>query len=264
MIRLAQRELNKQTPIRVKVDGIVGEQTLNALLFIEQIDNSWSMRRQIIGYIQYLAATEGINSGIIDGFYGPQTEYGYEQLKEKLSGKETKPWRDDEGKGSGKTIGGSQWPIQTQSELEKFYGPVGKNQVKTKIPYTMRLAWNKSQKVNHITCHEKVADSLVTVLEDVQKEYSASDIKSLGLDLFAGGLNIRKMRGGSKWSSHSWGIAFDFDSERNQLRWGKDKAQFAKPEYEKWWECWEKQGAVSLGRAKNYDFMHVQFCRVRK
>jgi hypothetical protein len=47
--------------------------------------------------------------------------------------------------------------------------------------------------------------------------------------------------------------------EQNQLRWGKDRAVFAKPEYDKFWEIVEKHGGVSLGRERNYDWMHFQF-----
>lgn len=258
IIKLIQRELNEQTPVTVKVDGITGEQTMNALLFIEQIPSDWSKQRQLIGYLQYLCATESINAGSIDGYLGPQTSFGIEHL---LGNKET--WRDDEGAGSGGIVGGNDWPIQTQPELEKYYGPVGKNQTKIKVPYTLKIAWNKSQKINQFTCHEKVADSVVRVLERAQDHYG-DQISSLGLDLWGGCLNVRKMRGGTKWSTHSWGIAIDWDPERNQLKWGKDKANFAKPEYNKWNELWEEEGWVSLGRERNYDWMHIQAAKIRK
>jgi hypothetical protein len=93
----------------------------------------------------------------------------------------------------------------------------------------------------------------------VLQHYGPDKVRQLGLDLFGGCLNVRKMRGGSAWSMHSWGIAFDFDPDRNQLKWGRDRAVFARPEYQKWWELWEEEGAVSLGRARNFDWMHVQF-----
>ena len=50
--------------------------------------------------------------------------------------------------------------------------------------------------------------------------------------------------------------------ELNQLRWGKDKAAFARPEYARWFDLWEEEGALSLGRVRNYDWMHVQFARL--
>jgi hypothetical protein len=70
------------------------------------------------------------------------------------------------------------------------------------------------------------------------------------------------MRGGTKWSTHSWGIAIDYDPERNRLNWGRDKASFAKPEYGDWWKIWEKEGWVSLGRTRNFDWMHIQAAKL--
>lgn len=70
------------------------------------------------------------------------------------------------------------------------------------------------------------------------------------------------MRGGTQWSTHSWGIAVDFDPARNRLRWGRDHAAFAHPIYNEWWRCWEEEGWVSLGRRRNFDWMHIQACGV--
>lgn len=74
---------------------------------------------------------------------------------------------------------------------------------------------------------------------------------------------MRKMRGGSKWSMHAWGIAIDIDPSNNRLRWGKDKARLARPEYDEWWQIWEGHGWTSLGRVKDYDWMHIQAARLR-
>jgi hypothetical protein len=84
------------------------------------------------------------------------------------------------------------------------------------------------------------------------------DISKLNLDLFGGCVNVRRMRGGSAWSIHSWGAAIDVDPDNNQLKWGKDKAEFAKKEYNAFWDIVEDEGWVSLGRVKNYDWMHYQ------
>ena len=99
---------------------------------------------------------------------------------------------------------------------------------------------------------------LVRVLD----HYGPERIRELGLDLFGGCLNVRRMRGGSAWSVHAWGAALDFDPERNQLRWGRARARFARPEYEKWWALWEAEGFLSLGRARDFDWMHVQAARL--
>ena len=152
------------------------------------------------------------------------------------------------------------WP--TQSQVPKFFGAINSNQVRMIFPYQMRLAWDTSSIVKSTSCHEKIRAPARRALVRTLEHYGQEKITELGLDLFGGCLNPRRMRGGSAWSMHSWGIAFDFDQARNQLSWGRDRAQFAKPEYDAWWRFWEDEGAVSLGRAKNYDWMHVQFARV--
>ena len=69
------------------------------------------------------------------------------------------------------------------------------------------------------------------------------------------------MRGSSTTTStHAWGVAVDVDPERNQLRWDKSRAKLALPEYEPWWKIVESYGATSLGRRRNYDWMHFQLC----
>ena len=107
-----------------------------------------------------------------------------------------------------------------------------------------------------------MSDSLGRVLAVVLDHYGLDEIKRLRLDLWGGCLNVRKMRGGDRYSMHSWGIALDYDPERNRLKWGRDKASFAKPEYDPWWEAWEQEGWVSLGRQRNFDWMHVQAAKI--
>lgn len=61
---------------------------------------------------------------------------------------------------------------------------------------------------------------------------------------------------------HSWGIAIDYDPDRNQLQWGRDRAVFAGPDYDAWWQFWEEEGWTSLGRTRNFDWMHVQAAKL--
>lgn len=156
----------------------------------------------------------------------------------------------------------NKWPKQTTAELTKYYGKVGTNQTRVKVPWTMKLAWNKAMKVNYITLHEKCAGSASRVLERIADHYTPEQIVENGYDLFGGSLNVRRMRGGKQWSTHAWGIAIDFDPIRNQLKWGRDKAYLAKPGSQKFWHLWEEEGWVSLGRSRNFDWMHVQAARL--
>lgn len=148
------------------------------------------------------------------------------------------------------------WP--RQSGVPAF----GTNQALVALPFPMKLAWDTKVSIQRISLHEMVADSAARCFERIADAYTAEQRSDIGLDLFGGSLNVRKMRGGSAFSMHSWGIAIDFDPERNQLRWGPDRARLAKPDALTFWRIWEDEGWVSLGRARGFDFMHVQAARL--
>lgn len=153
------------------------------------------------------------------------------------------------------------WP--RQSGVPEFYGAVGTNQTSLVLPFPMRIAWDKAKTVSKITLHKKVADSAGRVFQRIAETYTnAKQRADLGIDLFGGSLNVRKMRGGSAYSMHSWGIAIDFDPERNQLKWGKDKACLAHGDCTDFWKAWADEGWLSLGQARNFDWMHVQAARL--
>lgn len=152
------------------------------------------------------------------------------------------------------------WP--RQAGVPGFYGEMGKHQVKLALPFPMRLAWQPETIIRSISLHEKVYESAGRVFQAAFKHYGAAEITRLRLDLFGGSLNVRKMRGSNAWSMHSWGIAIDFDPDRNQLQWGSDRATLAKPEYAAFFDMWESEGWLSLGRARNIDWMHVQAARL--
>lgn len=116
--------------------------------------------------------------------------------------------------------------------------------------------------VQRTRCNTRVKDSLGRVLTAVLTHYGLPAVRQLGLDLYGGGYALRDKRGGSTPSTHAWGIAFDFDPDHNQLKWSDARARFAQPDYAAWWQCWEAEGWVSLGRTRNYDWMHVQAARV--
>lgn len=155
------------------------------------------------------------------------------------------------------------WPKQDFESMNAFYGPVGENQTLLVLPYTLKLAWDTNTVIKRITCNAKVAESLYSIFDKTLKVYGEQQIKKLRLDVFGGCLNVRKMRGSTtSWSIHSWGAAVDLDPDRNQLKWNKSKAVFAKKEYEPFWKIVEEEGWVSLGRQKNYDWMHFQAARL--
>ncbi|WP_108482248.1 peptidoglycan-binding protein [Oceaniglobus ichthyenteri] len=152
------------------------------------------------------------------------------------------------------------WP--RQGDVQGFFGKVGERQTRVHVPWAMRLAWDKNVRISRITLHERVAASAERALQKIARTYSAVEISDLGLDLFGGSLNVRRMRGGTRYSMHSWGIAIDFDPERNQLRWTKPQARLSRPDAVPFWRAWEAEGWVSLGRARDFDWMHVQAARL--
>ena len=261
-IELLQYYLNKQFKAGLDEDGKIGDNTLDAIhkFLPELTPKKYNQERLVIATLQTLAKKESIETGEVDGLMGPQTKFAIKQLISLKNDKKLiEPWRDEEPI----HVPDVNWPLQNTADLIKYFGPVGSNQVKIKLPHPVRIAWDKSSTTSSITCHEKVADSISRILDKVLDHYGPDKYKSLGMDLFGGCLNVRQIRGGTRYSTHSWGIAIDWDPERNQLKWNKTKANFAKPEYNKWWDIWEDEGWLSLGRAKDFDWMHVQACRIK-
>lgn len=127
-----------------------------------------------------------------------------------------------------------------------------------KLPYPMRLAWDKKTSVTKMRVHKKAAQDFTNVFNELLKVYGLQKIQELGIDLFGGCFAFRAMRGGSDYSRHSWGIAIDLDPERNQLKETSKTARFARPEYKPMIDIFYKHGFVSLGVEKNYDWMHFE------
>jgi len=149
------------------------------------------------------------------------------------------------------------------SEIIKTYGEPGdiNNLTTITLPYPMRISWDLTKTVNKMQCHKLAAASLTKIFNELLITYGLTELQRLGIDLFGGGYNFRKMRGGSEWSVHSWALAIDLDPVRNSLKATSKTAQFAKPEYQKMIDIFYKNGWYSLGKEKNYDWMHFQFVK---
>jgi hypothetical protein len=151
--------------------------------------------------------------------------------------------------------------LTTQQIIAKYGKPDDDGSdylVNLNLPYPMRLAWDTGTTVTRIRCHRLIKDQLSAVFVDLLTHYGLVEIKRLGIDLFGGCFAFRKMRGGSDYSRHSWAIAVDLDPARNSLKATAKTARFARPEYKPMIDIFYKHGFVSLGREKNYDWMHFE------
>jgi len=148
------------------------------------------------------------------------------------------------------------------NEIVKKYGKpneTGEGYLTTiLLPYPMKLAWDLDTKVTKMRCHKLAAEAFENVFNDLLAHYGMKEIERLGIDLFGGCFNYRKMRGGSSWSKHAWGIAIDLDPARNKLKETAKTARFARPEYQPMIDIFYKHGFISLGVEKNYDWQHFE------
>lgn len=258
--KLAQHILQDAGVYLDTIDGDFGTKSKIAAEKYHDFPDNWKTEKVVTGVIQVAAIRKNIPVGEVDGLWGQKTQSAYEKLLQ-LYGIKDQTQVLVGPISNLKTVYNS-WPKQNYDSMVKYYGEVGTNQTSLVLPYQMKLAWDLESVVNKITCHEKVHDSLGRILKNTLDHYGLDAIQELRLDRFGGCLNVRKMRGGSSWSMHSWGTAVDLDPDRNQLKWGKDKAFFAKKEYEPFWKIVESEGWVSLGRERNYDWMHFQSCKL--
>jgi peptidoglycan hydrolase-like protein with peptidoglycan-binding domain len=254
--RSIQRALARAGLYAGEIDGLLGVKSRAAVRLALQgrrvIFTGWPDDRQLVAYQQLMLKDAGCDPGAVDGLVGPQTLYALERWQNRL--RDVEPAADEVAHQP------AVWP--RQADVPAFFGAVGTSQVRLPLPFPMKLAWDTSVTVTTMTLHEKVAPSAGRALDRVAKIFSPAEIAAYGFDLFGGSLNVRRMRGGSAWSMHSWGIAIDFDPERNQLRWGRDRAFLARPECAAFLDAFEAEGWVSLGRERNYDWMHVQAARL--
>ena len=151
--------------------------------------------------------------------------------------------------------------LTTQQATKKYGTPneTGAGYLETVVsPFPLRIAWDTDSTTSKVRCHKLIAPNLKAVLVDLLAHYGLAKIKELGIDLYGGCFNYRKMRGGSSWSKHAWGIAIDLDPARNTLKETKKTARFARAEYKPMIDIFYRHGFISLGVEKDYDWMHCE------
>lgn len=154
------------------------------------------------------------------------------------------------------------WPTQQQVRSgQSIFGAPGQEENLTALrpPYTL---YYEGKPLRTIRVHRLIAAHVQQALQEILRHYGSEDIHRLGLELYGGCYNLRPTAGGSSLSMHAWGIALDFSPDANAYRTKRPRASLSSPECEAWWHIWENHGAVSLGRERDYDWMHLQFARL--
>lgn len=251
------------------IDGDAGPKTFRAVEIIESNGDhswsAWSSERRLIAAGQAVLAAQGYEPGVIDGYAGHNTREALtEWMSARVSGARPQISRKP-ASAAGVRVGreAMRWP--RQSNMEEFFGPAGGPDATAgacQLPFAHPIAWNTTESVTRFFCHQLVAAPLTVIYAEAARHYGEAEYRRLRLDLYGGCYNDRNMRGGSRKSTHAYGAAVDQDPDRNQLRWSRDRAAFARPEYDAWWAIVEAQGAVSLGRVADMDWMHFQFARL--
>ena len=131
------------------------------------------------------------------------------------------------------------WPSQEEVRSGKsVFGRAGdeSNMTSIRLPYIMRLAWERNTTVSTMRCHKLVAEPLLRIFRATLDHYGMEKIRELGLDLYGGCFNNRSIIGGKATSMHAWGIAVDMDPDRNGLNIPAPKAVLSGPEYAAFWQ----------------------------
>lgn len=156
------------------------------------------------------------------------------------------------------------WPDEQEVRTgQSIFGKQGdpKNLVSIHLPYPLRLSWVPDTHITSITCHRMIAAPLTRIFQKTLAHYGPERIRELHLDVYGGCFNNRTIRGNNKPSLHAWGVAVDLDPQRNTMHMQAPQAAFSGPAYDAFWAIVESEGAFSLGRVRNYDWMHLQFAR---
>lgn len=211
-----------QDAVEVEVDGVFGSLTLQAVA--EKLKCTATIR-----CVQHCVGAR------VDGVLGQETV-------KKIAG-----------------FLGLEWPTQAEVRTGRsIFGKAG-DESNLAIVLPAYPLFFEGRLVKRIRVHKLIAEHVQAAFREVLEAYGLKKIKELGLDQYDGSFNYRKTASGKSISLHSWGIAIDFAAAKNAYSQTHKTASLARPECEKWWQIWESHGAVSLGRERDYDWMHLQF-----
>jgi len=142
------------------------------------------------------------------------------------------------------------WPHTSQKSLKAFYGDPWDNEpiIMVDAPDWLRL-YNEDQPIQFITCHKKVAKSLLRALESAYEAAPNVVKKYYGCHV------DRRMRGGHQPSLHAYGAAIDLDAgtNRNMQLWPHSATMPIEV-----MEAFASEGWLCAGAIWGRDAMHFQ------
>ena len=145
------------------------------------------------------------------------------------------------------------WPDSDEVSLTRFYGKAGDESNLVNLPVGDYIVKYDGQRVKTIRCHKLIASALGKVIEEIANGPDAGVLMHYG-----GCYNYRKMRGGSRMSTHAWGIAIDLapNWNGNLTPWPKAATMPLGV-----CEAFARQGFLSAGPFWGRDGMHHQATR---
>lgn len=174
-----------------------------------------------------------------DGFWGPKSQNGCRAYLRSLM---PNP---------------NPWPRQDFASLRSFYGEPGDESNLVTIEFPYRMLYD-GKVVTKTRVHKKCAASLLRVLTALRGEMEAHpDIVDEVTD-YGGCFNFRPKRGGTSWSLHAWGAAYDMDADDNTFR---DHWPMQADMPLTVMEAWSREGWLCAGPFWGYDAMHAQATR---
>lgn len=269
LVLAVQQKLMAEAGIKVEIDGLPGLETFVAFDKWRALASDPAFDANEDGKRDVTAKPEVIEAGMIDlklvkriwNWFRREEPNPAPVVIEHATPAPNRPTADHPTPQSVPKLQPTIWP--RQKDVTSFYGEHGTGKlVKVSCPWLLELSWEPQTKVRTIAVHEKCAGSLSAVLSAQMAHYGEDGLRKLGVHKFGGSFNDRKMRGSNAWSMHAYGCAIDFDPDNNQLKWDHSRARLAKEDAEVWWKIWEAAGWVSLGRERDFDWMHVQAARL--
>lgn len=262
-----QRRLKAAGFYRGDADGDLGQASMDAVAaFLNNgrvdVPQSWSKARRVLAAKQLVCRNDGIEAGKVDGLMGPQTEFAFEVYAHRRGTGPSPviPARNIDPPAAEPASAPAIWP--RQSEVEAFYGAVGANQVKLALPFPLKLAWDPSKSVNSITLHQKVHDSAKRCFDRIGDSYDAAARKATGIGF------LRRFAQCPQ-DARRGPLVHALLGHRHRLRPGPQQPALQPRQFAarsaRLRDLLAHLGRGRLGllgRAKDYDWMHVQAARL--